>query len=79
MLGQDQVEMPTVSVNRDNLFKLLGHVYTEEEFDNLCFDFGIELDEVTSEREQISKEQGDAKAKEASDAVIYKIEVPANR
>ena len=71
--------MPTVSVNRDELFKLLGKVYSEEEFDELCFDYGLELDEVTSEKEQILKEQGDAKAKGASDAIIYKIEVPANR
>jgi len=71
--------MPTISVNRDNLFKLLGREYTEGEFDQLCFDFGLELDEVTSEHEQILKEQGDASAKGASDAVIYKIEVPANR
>ena len=71
--------MPTISVNRDELFKLLGREYTEEEFDELCFDFGLELDEVTSEKEEILKEQGDANAKEASDDVIYKIEVPANR
>ena len=71
--------MPTISVNRDHLHKLLGHVYTEDEFDELCFDFGIELDEVTSEKEQILKEQGDCNTSNASDAIIYKIEVPANR
>ena len=71
--------MPTIGVNRDNLFKLLGRVYTEDEFQDLCFDYGLELDEITSEKEQIVKEQGDAKAKGASDEVIYKIDVPANR
>lgn len=60
--------MPTITVNRDELFKRLGHVYcntffwidkkaffdlfdfftAEDEFNNLCFDFGIELDEVVN-------------------------------
>ncbi|CAB3984429.1 phenylalanine--tRNA ligase beta subunit-like [Paramuricea clavata] len=71
--------MPTVQVERDQLFKLLGKEYTDEEFDELCFDFGIELDEVTSEKVMITKEQGQDKAETASDKVIYKIDVPANR
>ncbi|XP_028393837.1 phenylalanine--tRNA ligase beta subunit-like [Dendronephthya gigantea] len=71
--------MPTVPVERDQLFKLLGKEYTDEEFDELCFDFGIELDEVTSEKGIIAKEQGEDKAETASDKVIYKIDVPANR
>ncbi len=50
-----------------------------EEFQNLCFEFGLELDDVTSEKEQITKEQGASSAKGASDEVIYKIDVPANR
>lgn len=71
----------------------------DEEFEELCFDFGIELDDVvsdlggggmlvyvsilllfqTSEKQILSREQGAEKAKDASDSVIYKIEVPANR
>uniref|UniRef100_A0A8C0LQG4 Phenylalanine--tRNA ligase beta subunit n=1 Tax=Canis lupus dingo TaxID=286419 RepID=A0A8C0LQG4_CANLU len=45
----------------------------------LCFEFGLELDEITSEKEIISKEQGNEKAEGASDVVLYKIDVPANR
>ncbi|XP_072474040.1 phenylalanine--tRNA ligase beta subunit isoform X1 [Notamacropus eugenii] len=71
--------MPTVSVKRDLLFRALGRTYTDEEFDELCFEFGLELDEITSEKEIISKEQGDEKAEGASDVVLYKIDVPANR
>lgn len=33
----------------------------------------------TSEKQILSREQGAEKAKDASDSVIYKIEVPANR
>jgi len=50
--------MPTVGLKRDVLFAALGRSYTEDEFNDLCFDFGLELDEVTSEKEMISKEQG---------------------
>lgn len=49
--------MPTITVNRDALFKALGRTFTDEEFDNLCFEFGIELDEVTSEKDMFEAEQ----------------------
>ncbi|XP_015273113.1 PREDICTED: phenylalanine--tRNA ligase beta subunit [Gekko japonicus] len=71
--------MPTVSVKRDLLFQALGRSYTDEEFDELCFEFGLELDEITSEKEIINKEQGDGKAEGASEIILYKIDVPANR
>ena len=48
--------MPTLGVNRDDLFDALGQVYTEQEFDELCFEFGIELDEVTSEANELEKQ-----------------------
>ncbi|KAI4799288.1 hypothetical protein KUCAC02_017024 [Chaenocephalus aceratus] len=71
--------MPTVGVKRDLLFKALGKTYTDVEFDELCFEYGLELDEITSEKEIISREQGDSKASGASDVILYKIDVPANR
>ncbi|XP_064385368.1 phenylalanine--tRNA ligase beta subunit-like [Halichondria panicea] len=71
--------MPTISVEKDLLFKTLGKTYTDEEFDELCFEFGIELDEVTSEKQMLSKEQGEGRAADASDKIIYRVEVPANR
>uniref|UniRef100_A0A9J7X4Z3 Phenylalanine--tRNA ligase beta subunit n=1 Tax=Cyprinus carpio carpio TaxID=630221 RepID=A0A9J7X4Z3_CYPCA len=71
--------MPTVSVKRDLLFEALGQKYTDEEFDELCFEFGLELDEITSEKEILIREQGGEKAEGASDVVLYKIDVPANR
>lgn len=40
--------MPTISVDKQDLFDLLGRSYTTEEFDELCFEFGIELDEDTT-------------------------------
>lgn len=55
----------------------LGTNYTDKQFDELCFQFGIELDEITSERAMAIKEKG--AAGQESDDVIYKIDLPANR
>ena len=44
--------MPTVGIPRDPLFAGLGLdplTFTEEQFEELCFEFGIELDEVEEE------------------------------
>lgn len=71
--------MPTVGIKRDILFKALGRFYSDDEFNDLCFDFGLELDEVTTEKKMIAKEQGTEKGDGASEDIIYKIDVPANR
>ena len=60
--------MPTIPVDKEDLFKLLGRSYTTEEFDELCFQFGIELDEDTTED-----------VKGTDERPQLKIEVPANR
>lgn len=75
--------MPTLPVLRDDLFAQLGRTYTDDEFDELCFEFGVELDEITSEREEALKSSTAKLSKEEvsklSDSVVYKIDVPANR
>ena len=62
--------MPTISVDKAQLFKELGREYTTEEFDELCFEFGIELDEDTSESK---------KPEDLAQPPQLKIEIPANR
>mmetsp|Transcript_22881 Transcript_22881/g.32781 ORF Transcript_22881/g.32781 Transcript_22881/m.32781 type:complete len:649 (+) Transcript_22881:176-2122(+) len=75
--------MPTLAVERDVLFDHIGRVYSDEEFDELCFEFGVELDDITSEREEATKSAtvklSKADVESLSSAVIYKIDVPANR
>ncbi|CAI0552933.1 unnamed protein product [Linum tenue] len=71
--------MPTVSVGRDCLFAALGQTYTQEKFEELCFNFGIELDDVTTEKAIMRKECHLEEAADDDEEVIYKIEVPANR
>ena len=70
--------MPTVTVNREALFKAIGREFTDEEFDDLCFEFGIELDEVTSEQKMFENEQQKS-GSHLSNETLYKIEVAANR
>ena len=75
--------MPTVAVEKDLLFAHLGRTYSDEEFDELCFEFGVELDEITSEREEAQKSAtvklSAAEIEALSNKVVYKIDVPANR
>mmetsp|Transcript_25372 Transcript_25372/g.66358 ORF Transcript_25372/g.66358 Transcript_25372/m.66358 type:complete len:602 (+) Transcript_25372:52-1857(+) len=70
--------MPTVGVKAELLFKRLEQRYTEDEFQDLCFAFGLELDDVTSEKEMLEK-MSKKEAADASEEVIYKIDIPANR
>lgn len=55
--------MPVITVDPTDLFERLGEKFTEEEFENLCFSVGLELDDVINE----------------PDGQKYKIEIPANR
>uniref|UniRef100_A0A1A9WY64 Phenylalanine--tRNA ligase beta subunit n=1 Tax=Glossina brevipalpis TaxID=37001 RepID=A0A1A9WY64_9MUSC len=73
--------MPTIGVKRDLLFEALGTKYTDDEFQQLCFRFGLELDEVTTEKQMLTREQGDEAAgvAHASEEIIYRIDIPANR
>ncbi|KAJ6639718.1 Phenylalanine--tRNA ligase beta subunit [Pseudolycoriella hygida] len=72
--------MPTIGVKRDDLFAALNKTYTDDEFQKLCFEFGLELDEVTSEKQMVTKEQGEgAQVDNASEEIIYRIDIPANR
>lgn len=41
--------MPNITLIRDHLFEAIGKTYTEAEFDELCFEFGVEVDDVATE------------------------------
>ena len=75
--------MPTVGLYEDEIRAALGHEMNESKFTDLCFQFGLELDEVTSEYEMYKKERGDgfkeSDAVTKSKRVVYKVEVPNNR
>ncbi|KAJ7684046.1 hypothetical protein B0H17DRAFT_1073389 [Mycena rosella] len=66
--------MPTVAVDKADLWERLGHEYTSEAFDHLCFEYGLELDEdTTAEVEEAIKKGLPAERPQ------LKIEIPANR
>jgi phenylalanyl-tRNA synthetase beta chain len=75
--------MPVVSVKKRELCAALGRDYDEEDFQKLCFDFGIELDDVLIEGEEEESGAGPAAGGGAADGaageVVWKIEIPANR
>ena len=74
--------MPTVTLDRDHLYERLGKTYTQEEFELLCFEFGVELDDVTSAYQRAKDMNKNLTAKELEKydkSVEYAIDVPANR
>jgi len=72
--------MPTVTVDKQRFFEALERPnMTIDEFDELCFDFGVELDEVTSEKEIAMKSTGGHAGQHASERLLLKIDVSANR
>ncbi|KAI0832472.1 phenylalanyl-tRNA synthetase [Trametes gibbosa] len=66
--------MPTVSCDKEDLWRRLGRDYTADEFDRLLFEFGLELDEDTTEEVEALKKKG-----LPAERPQLKIEVPANR
>ncbi|XP_033763908.1 LOW QUALITY PROTEIN: phenylalanine--tRNA ligase beta subunit-like [Pecten maximus] len=61
--------MPTIAVNKEQLFRSLGKTYTFEEFNELCFEFGLEAEEPEEEELQQNPEL----------ALEFKVDIPANR
>ncbi|KAF1816574.1 phenylalanyl-tRNA synthetase [Eremomyces bilateralis CBS 781.70] len=64
--------MPTISCDKVELYKALGKDFTTEEFDELCFEFGIELDEDTTDQKRPIVDG-------VEEPPQLKIEIPANR
>jgi phenylalanyl-tRNA synthetase beta chain len=46
--------MPNITVIRSHLFERIGRHYTDDEFDELCFEFGVEVDGIASEVIEVS-------------------------
>ncbi|KAF6750754.1 phenylalanyl-tRNA synthetase subunit beta [Ephemerocybe angulata] len=66
--------MPTVAVDKADLWERLGQEFTTDEFDKLCFDYGLELDEDTTEEVEENIKKG-----LPTERPQLKIEIPANR
>ncbi|ESK96117.1 phenylalanyl-trna beta subunit [Moniliophthora roreri MCA 2997] len=66
--------MPTIAVDKAELWERLGQEYSTEDFDALCFEYGLELDEDTTEEVNEAIKKG-----LPAERPQVKIEVPANR
>lgn len=74
--------MPTVNIDKNYLFSQLHRPYTSEEFFDLCFEFGIELEEEVS-AEELGENDGLTEEEIAKlggkDRSVFRIDIPANR
>ena len=51
----------------------------DDEFENLCFEIGFELEHGTAEEMAMNRVDGNGTAVDISKEIVYKIEVAANR
>jgi phenylalanyl-tRNA synthetase beta chain len=70
--------MPTIEVKAERLYKKLGFSLEKEELELFLFEYGLELDDIVSDREKKFRETNEVDLT-LSDEKILKIEVPANR
>lgn len=78
-------EMPTVTVDREYLLQSVSGIETDQDVENLCYEFGLEVDEICVEswtfgsraRSGIESLLPNEDGKE--EHKVFKIEVPANR
>lgn len=80
--------MPNITVIREDLFQSIGKTFTDEEFDEVCFSFGVEIDDICTETIEVFHPTvtsstlksfqftGDGSKREC---VVYVIAIPANR
>ncbi|KAL3101176.1 hypothetical protein niasHS_001636 [Heterodera schachtii] len=61
--------MPTISVKKRLLDKHLSVSLSQQQVDDLCFQYGLEVDDVLVEKDE----------KTGQEEEVYKIEIPANR
>jgi len=46
--------MPNISLPKLHLFEAIGRDFTDEAFDELCFEFGVEVDGISQEIVEVS-------------------------
>ena len=64
---------------REELFKAVGKTFTDEEFEDLCFEYGLEVEFGNGVEMNMQRLDGAGGNVDMSKTVVYKIEVPANR
>ena len=64
---------------RTSILILFHFATADDDFEDLCFEFGVELEHGTAEEMQMNRVDGDGNTVDISDQYVYKIEVAANR
>ena len=47
--------MPIIRIEKEEFYKSLGFVMSDDQLRELCFSYGLELDDITSEKEEFLK------------------------
>ena len=71
--------MPKVNVLKKELFKFIGKEFTDEEFENLCFEFGMEVEWGLGAEINMPRIDSEGNTVDLSKEQIYTLEVGANR
>jgi len=71
--------MPNVNVLKKEFFDALGKSFTDEEFEDLCFQYGVEVEFGDANEMQMNRVDSNGTAIDISKEQVYKIEVAANR
>jgi len=71
--------MPNVNVLKKEFLDLIEEDYTDDQFEDLCFQFGVEVEFGDANEQQMTRTGDDGVAVDISTQQVYKIEVAANR
>lgn len=71
--------MPNVNVLKKELFDAIGKTFTDEEFEDLCFQYGVEVEFGDATEMQMNRVDHSGNNIDISKEQVFKIEVAANR
>ena len=71
--------MPNVNVLKKELMHYIGRQFTDEQFIDLCFEFGLEIEIDTAAEMNMTRVDDQGNAIDISKETVYKLEVAANR
>jgi phenylalanyl-tRNA synthetase beta chain len=71
--------MPNVNVLKKELMQYIGKQFTDDQFIDLCFEFGLEIEIDTAAEMNMTRVDDQGNAIDISKETVYKLEVAANR
>ena len=71
--------MPNVNVLKKELMEYIGKQFTDDQFIDLCFEFGLEIEIDTAAEFNMTRVDDQGAAIDISKETVYKLEVAANR